>query len=186
MNRVDSVSARYVDALFGLAAKQGALPAVREDVERIGAEVKSPAVRRFLQDPRFSSAERLGKFSGLIDSLSPLTSRFVRLLFQKGREPVLLSLAETFRQRLLREASAVEGVVETARPLDGAEIDRLAEELSRRLTKKVYLENALVPELLGGFRVKVGHSMFDRSIAGRLEKLREGMSNAPVGGAATK
>lgn len=186
MNRVDSVSARYVEALFGLAAKQGVLPAVREDVEKIGAEMKVPAVRRFLLDPRFSTEERLAKVAPLVDSLSPLTSKFVRLLFQKDREPVLLTLAETFRQRLLQEASAVEGVVETARPLDGAEIDRLATELSRQLSKKVYLENSLVPELLGGFRVKVGHSMLDRSIAGRLESLRTGMMNAPVGGASSK
>lgn len=186
MNRVDAVSARYVEALFGLAAKQGALESVRADVEKIGAEMKSPAVRRLLVDPRLSSGERQAKFGPLIEQLSPLSSKFVRLLFSKGREEVLVTLADTFRQRLLQEASAVEGTVETARPLDGSEIDRLANELSRRLGKKVYLENALVPDLIGGFRVKVGHSMLDRSVAGRLDGLRQNLMNAPVGGATSK
>ncbi len=181
MKRVDAVSARYVEALFGLARKHGALESVRTDVERIGSEMRSKSVSRMLGDPRLSSVQRQAKFQPLIDTLSPLTKKFVRLLFAKGREPVLLHLAATFRQRLLQEASAVEGVVETARPLDGAEIDRLASDLSKRLSKKVYLENSLKPELIGGFRVRVGHSMLDRSIQGRLERLENQMRNAPLG-----
>ena len=178
--RADPVSTRYVEALFSLARRTGSLETVRADVERVAAELRSPAVKRMLSDPRLSSQQRLERFKPLVETLGPLTAKFVRLLFSKGRELVLLELGQAFRQRLLHEASAVEGVVETARPLDGAEIDRLASALSRQLDKKVYLENALRPDLIGGFRVRVGHRMLDRSVHGRLEQLREQMLAAPL------
>ncbi len=184
--RVDPVTARYVEALFSLARRKGALESVRADVERIGAEMRSKKVAQFVTSPRVTPEKRLSTLQPLLDVLNPLTVKFVKLLFDKRREELLLELASAFRQRLLREAGAVEGVVESARPLDGSEINRLAESFGSKLGKRVYLENTITPELIGGFRVTVGSRMIDRSVKGRLDGLRAKMMAAPVGTAAKR
>ena len=179
--RVDPVTARYVEALFSLSRRHGSLESVRADVERIGTEMRSKKVAQFVTSPRVTAEKRLESLRPLIDVLNPITVKFVKLLFEKRREELLLELAPAFRQRLLREAGAVEGVVESARPLDGSEINRLAESFGSQLGKRVYLENTITPELIGGFRVIVGSHMLDRSVQGRLEGLRTKMMAAPVG-----
>lgn len=179
-NAVDPVTSRYTEALYSLAEKQGVLDGVAQDVERLGAELALPKVRTFLCNPRLAGAARLAKLEPVMADLQPLTQKFVRLLFEKNREQVLLGLAGSFRLRRLEAAGIVEGTVESARPLDGEAIDRLAVSLGAHLAKKVQLENVINPDLVGGFRARIGGRMIDMTLSGRLEKLRTQMLSAPM------
>lgn len=177
---VSAVSARYVEALFAVASRQGLLEALRRDVESLSAEFQSPKVRQVLSDPRRPAASRLALLAPVLGRTNPLTQKFVRLLFSKQREAVLFELGEAFRAKLLSEAGAVEGLVESARPLAVAELERLALSLGKRLGKRVHLDNQVVPSLVGGFRVRVGSQMLDQSVSGRLERLRNQLLKAPL------
>ena len=103
---------------------------------------------------------------------------FVRLIFDRRREEVLLSVSEAFRQRSLQERGVVEGVVECARPLDDTELSDLAADLGQRLGKQVSLTTRPNSELVGGVRVIVGASMIDQSVQGRLDGLRRRLQEA--------
>jgi F-type H+-transporting ATPase subunit delta len=179
-NTVDPVTSRYTEALYSLAEKQGHLEAVAGDVERLGSELSLPKVRGFICNPRLAGSERLTKLESVLGGMHELTQKFVRLLFAKNREQVLLGLAGAFRQRRLDAAGIVEGTVESARPLDGEAIDRLASALGARLGKKVHLENVIHPELVGGFRARIGGRMIDMTISGRLARLRDQLLSAPI------
>lgn len=175
-----AVSSRYVDALFAVASRHNELEAVRRDVERLAAEFGNANVRQVLLDPRRTVEARLALLDKAQATSSPTVKKFVRLLYSKGREQVLVELGEAFRAKLLTEAGAVEGVVESARPLPAAEIARLATKLAQRLGKRVHLDNTVNPDLIGGFRVRVGSQMLDQSVSGRLERLRGQMLKVPL------
>lgn len=179
-NTVDPVTSRYTEALYSLAEKQGQLDAVAGDVEQLGAELSLPKVREFVCNPRLAGNERLAKLEAVLGGMNPLTQKFVRLLFAKNREQVLLGLGGSFRQRRLDAAGIVEGTVESARPLDGEAIDRLATSLGGHLGKKVQLENVINPDLVGGFRARIGGRMIDMTLSGRLEKMRDSLMSAPI------
>lgn len=175
---VDQVTGRWADALFGLARRQGVLDQVSADIARIALECRSPAVVAFLQGATGSTSERLAKFEGLLKSAHTHTRSFVSLLFERRREAVLLQIGAAFEQRLLDERGAVTGIVESARPLESAELDALSQDLSKRLGKDVTLTGRVDPDLVGGVRVFVGTSMIDQSLQGRMDGLRRRMMEA--------
>lgn len=179
---IGQVAQRYADALYDLARRESALDQVATDVEALARETSREQVASYLVNPRIDRAERRAKLASVTGAFHQLTRNFVDLVFDKGREAVLLEVGEAFRQRRLDESGTVEGVVESARPLEGAEVDRLATHLGTRLGKTVHLENRVRADLIGGFRVTVGSSMIDATVQGRLEDLKERLMTAPLGG----
>jgi len=169
---VDPVTARWALALYTLARRKGALAQVARDVDALSAEVARPATRAILVNPRVEREARRARLAPALASAHPLLQDFVDLLVDRGRERVLLHLHGAFRRLALEEQGAVEGVVESARPLEPATLERLATAVGARLGKQVRLVPRLEPRLLGGARVVAANRMLDLSVQGRLEALR--------------
>jgi hypothetical protein len=77
-------------------------------------------------------------------------------------------------------AGQVDGIVESARPLDAAALAHLSTSLAVHFKKKLNLENKIVPELVGGARVIAGNRMIDYTVQGRLEALRRKLLDVPI------
>ncbi len=182
-SRLDAVTRRYAGALFGLAARKGALEAVKRDVARLAAELEVRSVATYLFDTRVPLEERRRKFDPLLAPMHELVRNFVSILFDKRREGVLRGLAAAFHERGLAEARAAEGVVFSPAPLGADEIQKLAGVFSRVLAKSVRLENRIDPELIAGVRVVADNKMIDFSARGRLDGLRRKLLAAALPGA---
>ena len=63
--------------------------------------------------------------------------------------------------------------MESAAPLTPKQNAAIRERLGRRLDKQVLTENEVRPELLGGFRVRIGDTLHDFSLHTQLELLRK-------------
>jgi F-type H+-transporting ATPase subunit delta len=116
----------------------------------------------------------------MASGLHPLCASLLRLLQAKNRLEVLRDLRGAFRRDVLRERNASEGYVESPRPLDAADLGRLAGALGTLLGRQVELENRVRPELIAGVRVFVDNKLIDQSVAGRLEGLRGKLLAAPL------
>ena len=179
--RVGSVTNRYAEALFDLAKEKGVLDAVERDVEFLAAEMTVDSVADFLFDGRIPLEEKVRRLAFIEPHVNPLTHNFVRLLCDKRRLDVLRELGPAFRRRSLAERGAVEGIVESARPLGETEIANLNGALGKLLDKTVELTPRLAPDILGGVRVVVDNKMLDQSLRGRLDGLRGTLMNARIG-----
>ena len=179
--RLSAVTTRYVEALFQLALERGMLDVIEADVRRLAGEVSDPAVAAFLADASVTDVEKAAKLEKLLGSLNEALADFVRLLFEKGRGEVLLETGDAFRLRVLEHRGATEGRVESARPLEPAQMDELAAAIGRELGKEVYLKNEVDPGLVGGVRVFVDNRMIDNSVQGRLEGLNRKLREARLG-----
>jgi F-type H+-transporting ATPase subunit delta len=133
-----------------------------------------------LVNPRLDLATRRSAIDVLVRGTHELTQNFVGLAFARGRVEVLVGLAAAFHRRILDDAGQVEGVVETARPMQPAEMDRVAADVGRVLGKKLILSNRVVPEVVGGARVIAGNRMLDGSVSGRLDALRRRLQDVPL------
>lgn len=177
---VDPVTQRYSEALFALAQEKGALDAVSKDVERLAAALSDPALDAYVADARVPSAKKRARVTALVPDPHHLTANFLGLVFDKHREHVLRGLGPAFRKLLLASRGAVEGVAESARPLDRGELESLSKAISRDLAKDVRLQNRIVPDLIGGVRVLVDNRLLDQSVVGRLAGLRRRLATSRI------
>ncbi len=80
-------------------------------------------------------------------------------------------------QRLVRlELEKRHAVVESAEPLSDALRDEVLRDLKARYGDDVTSAFKVVPELLGGMRVRVGSDIWDGSVKTRLERLSQALS----------
>jgi len=171
---LDAVTLRYAEALWNLSLKAGRQERVRADVARLGAAPPAPGLTR---------SERRKQQLAALAGADPYVTNLVNLLYDRHREEVLRGLAAAFHRLELLSRNAVEGQVESARPIGPDLLATIATRVGAVLGKQVVLENRVRPELLGGTRVLVANRMIDYSVAGRLESLRRALLDAPLGAA---
>jgi F-type H+-transporting ATPase subunit delta len=174
------VSARYATALFELAREKGLLERVAADVEFLAGRMAEQGFGQ-LFDARVAVERKRERIAALRPHLQPLTADFLAYLLDRRRLGVLRELPSAFKACLLRERNAVEGVVESPRPLSGGELAELSVALGARLGKQVELTNRVEPGLIAGVRVLVDNKLIDHSAQGRLEALRSRLLAARVG-----
>ncbi|TAJ21101.1 MAG: hypothetical protein EPO68_05455, partial [Planctomycetota bacterium] len=143
---VDPVTARWCEALFALAGRQGKRDAVAADLQKLARELAGP-LGRIVFDNRVALAERRAKLEPLLAGCDVLTANFVHVCFDKRRAEVLRTISAAFAQRQLAEEGAIEGVVESARPLAAGDIAEIALGLAPLYKKRLVLSNRVRPEL---------------------------------------
>lgn len=63
------------------------------------------------------------------------------------------------------------GFVWTTKYIDQNTIDRLEKQISKKINKKVMIENKIDKELIGGIKLQIGDDIWDNSIRSKLEQL---------------
>ena len=174
--KIGLVTARYATALFELARDKGALAQVQSDVDRLARE---PGLSE-LFDARVGETDRRKRIDALASKSSPLVSNFLKLLADKRRLEVLRDLPDAFRRCALADRGAVEGFVESPRPLGQGELAELQVSVKAVLGKDVLLEQRTNPDLIAGVRVFVDNRLIDQSASGRLESLERRLRTARV------
>lgn len=179
---LDPVTNRWADALFEVARKADAMEAIQADTARLSAEVSFPKVAAFLYGSSVPQEERVKRFQPLLELLHPKTQSFVRLLFERRRQEVLRGIGEAFKRKVYEETGRVEGVVEAARELSPEDVSKLESAVGARIGKTVVLTQRHSADLIGGVRVIVGARLFDATVKGRLESMRERLMSAALPG----
>lgn len=162
----------YAQAAFRQAEREDAVDAWSEGLELIAAVTGDPALARLLADPR-APADRVTEL--VIDvcggALSATMTNFVRVLGEGRRLGLGPAVARLFEEERRRRAgrSAVEVV--SAYPLEPAHVELLAEAVRRRLGHAITLRTSVDESLIGGAVIRVGDSVIDASLAGRLREL---------------
>lgn len=179
-----SLTNRYTAALFGVAQSEGSMEPVTEDLQVLAIALKDRRLRLLLENPavrREQKAQVLGSILRIGDRQPHArTLRFIDVVLKRGRQGLLPDIVRAFRVRALEIKGEVEGRVETAVALDADDLKALEASLGRVAGKRVMLESRVVPELLGGFRVRVADRMFDASLRGQIEALGRKLKGIPI------
>jgi len=155
----------------------------KEDFEEALAQLRgvletlkaNPKLYRYLSQPVVPRKDRLEMGRLLVEDLG-LSNRirnFVLILVEKERIPLLESIVEEFRKLSDEALGQVRGRVRTARPLSSKDIEVLSKSFQDLVGKKVVLEVEEDPSIIGGVVTLLGGVVFDGSIRGNLEQIRE-------------
>jgi F-type H+-transporting ATPase subunit delta len=98
--------------------------------------------------------------------------RFISLLVEKNLFKHIDSLVRRIEKRLDDQKGILDITAESAVPLDAAfeeELRRLVQE--RTGAAEIKMRTRLAPELLGGYRLRIGGFYIDASLKGQLEQM---------------
>jgi F-type H+-transporting ATPase subunit delta len=126
-----------------------------------------------LRTPRIDSAEKSRLLERVFGSrVAPLTMNFLKVVSSHERLDCLRAI-ERAAQKLVNDLhNRVEVLVETAAPLSNPLRQSIASRLGQMLGREVVLTTALNPDLLGGLVVRVGDTVYDGSLAGKLQAMQ--------------
>lgn len=171
----DPINVGYARALFEMAQAEAIVARVEEELFRLRDLLKmNPALLEFLKDP---NVHRESKRQALIElfqgRVHPLALNALFIISDQDRAGRLQHIIGEFTALADAARNTITGEVITAHGLDDAMLDRLSVALSRRIGKNVLLLRKVDPAILGGAIVKIGDRVVDGSLRGKLNRIKE-------------
>ncbi|MEO8274230.1 MAG: ATP synthase F1 subunit delta [Chloroflexota bacterium] len=169
-----SAARRYAEAAFQLAMRDGALDAYGDGLNLAVRMLGGDEVLGILRNPARPLHERVAFVDTLLSKRVPEPVRKIAgLLVARGKVDRLESVAAEYHRLLNREHGVVEAVATAASPLNGEETAALQRKVAQMTGRTVDLRVEVDESLIGGLTVRVGDTLYDASVRGRLERLRE-------------
>ena len=160
---------RYAKAVFELARQEGKVEVWGANLAKVREVLSDPEVAAVLTNPTIAVEQRMSLVEDLFDRE---TTNLAKLIIESNRVREVAAIEEEF-ERLADEAGGrVRATVTTAIELSPKERDRVADELSARLGKRIRLDVLVDARILGGLKLQYGDHLVDASVATRLQQLR--------------
>lgn len=177
-----SVASRYARALVEVVLEQK----IDADIARlqlhsiVDAVNESVDLRRVWESPAVLPAQKRAVLDGIakqIGAVKPIRN-FIAVLIDHRRIAMLNDITRQFEAELDAQLGFVEVEISSARTLTPGEKRDIENRVERMTGKKVRPRYSSKPELLGGVSIKVGSTIYDGSVRGQLEKMRQELSTA--------
>ncbi len=145
----------------------------------VGLLAESADLRRVWENPAVPANQKRNLLDAIVkrEGIEPHARNLVAVLIDHRRVRFLGRIVEQLKKELDARMGIAEAQVTSARELDDAEKRSLEAQIEKVTGKKVHAQFALDAALLGGAVVRVGSTIYDGSVKGQLEKIREAISS---------
>jgi len=166
----------YAKALFEVVQDQcpERKEAVIDELDGVATALEEvPDFERVLVTPMVDTETKTVILDQVLDNLgiTQPVRRFCHVVQQQYRMEHMRDIAITYRDLVDREIGRSRAHVELATTYDEADRRRIAEVMSAVMGTTVVADFVYNPELLAGFKVKVGSKVFDGSLVGQVNRL---------------
>jgi len=112
-----------------------------------------------------------------VDGADEVFTRFLSLLADNRRLPLLAEIAGLFEQQRADAERVVKARITSATVLPAAELDSITAALKKRFGREVEVETAVDEGLIGGAVIDAGDVVIDGSLKGKLQRLQTALAN---------
>lgn len=140
----------------------------------IAAALKShPTLREALANPGVPPANKKAIFFGVFEGLSSPLPRLFEMLIDGGRVQLFREIVQRYHAEWNARNNVHTARVVTAMPLGDEENRTVQKALETAISGSVEMETSIDPALVGGLKVEIDGHLFDGTVKGRLEALRQ-------------
>jgi|SRR5579863_8329346 len=157
------------------------------DVNRAIAELRtiatllseSPELRRVWENPAIPADQKLRVLDAIAkrDGVSKQVRNLVAVLIDHRRIPFLDPVIRQLEKELDARLGFAEADITSARPLGDTEKREFEAQVEKLTGKKVRAHYGQDASLLGGAVLRIGSTIYDGSVKGQLEKMKEAISS---------
>lgn len=176
-----TIAKRYAKALLEVSVGEKRVRETEAEILAVSELYRTaPLFRKVVTSPVFPRAQKKSAIdSALSGKVGPTLVRFLQVLVEEGRAAFLPDIATVFDALADAHEGVVRVSVSSARALSPAQRDRLRGALERLAGgRSVELTVAVDPALIAGILVRIGESVVDGTVAGRLKRLKEHLTLA--------
>ena len=151
-----------------------------EEAQALAALVaESKDLREVWETPSITAEQKRAVLDAIVarEGISRIVRNFVAVLIDHRRTNFLAAIVQQFELELDRRMGFEEVEITSARELNDGERRTLEGKVADLTGKKVRARYQRDPDLLGGAVVKVGSTIYDGSVSGQLERIREALSS---------
>ncbi|MBH58414.1 MAG: ATP synthase F1 subunit delta [Planctomycetaceae bacterium] len=166
----------YAASLLKAADKAGETSTVLTEFQSLVEDVLdvNSQLEAILCSPRIAHSDKESIINKAFQGKVTTTFlNFLKVASKHGRLDCLRVTFASFREQLLRQQGQLEVQVTTATELDQTTQDSMKAVLSSAFDATVELVLSVDPDLIGGSLIRVGDTVYDSSVANRLERVRE-------------
>ena len=178
MASVASTYARaFADVVFG--ARLDAARAVGGLRQIATLFDQSVELRRVWENPAVPVEQKRKLLDVIVqrDGIDRQVRNLIAVLIDHRRLPFLPRIVEQLEKELNSRMGFTEAQISSARELGGSEKQVLEAQIAKTTGKKVRATYGLDPSLLGGAVVRIGSTIYDGSVKGQLERIKEAISS---------
>ena len=169
----------YARSLFEVANEHDVLDDVHDQLGEFTDELDSNRdLQVFFFSPYFSSEEKKDGIGKLVEDADERFVRFLELLAERHRMPVLFRMRREFEALYAEERKLLPVTITSAVELDEGTVKKIGDEIQDQTGKRIELTTSVDPDVIGGLAMQVGNVIMDATIRARLERLRKEVAKA--------
>lgn len=144
-----------------------------------GLLASSGDLRRVWENPGIPADQKRKVLDAIVarEGISRLVRNFVAVLIDHRRVPFFDAIVAQFQQEMNQRLGFADAQITSARELSEAEKRELETQVASLTGKKVRARYSRDQAILGGAIVQVGSTIYDGSVRGQLERIKEAISS---------
>ena len=169
-------AAAFLEVVTSAKLDTGAID--REFSDFLATWDSSAELREFFVNPAIPAVQKVGFLDTLNQKLRLRMElrNLLAVLIDNGRIGHVSAVAEAYRRLLQQQLGIRQAEVVTARELTAEERISLAAEIGKLAGARVEASYKLDPTILGGTVVRIGSTVYDGSVRGRLDRLKAALT----------
>lgn len=179
-SEIELLSNRYAKAIFDAAKAQSKLDVVAKDVSLVAQAITSnPELAKTLSGGAIVKNKMKEIFSDIFEKLkvSDFAKNFLLVIAENKRVSIIPQINNKLADLILKDSNSMKATVFSAIALNDNEISKVKDALDKQTGKNIIAENKVQKEIIGGLKVKMGSTLFDDSVANKLERLKQSLNS---------
>jgi F-type H+-transporting ATPase subunit delta len=172
---------RYAAAAMYVASESGDYDTWLNGLAEFSRILQMPSARVIFTSPAIAASNKRAALGRLLPNLSPLVRNFLSILADRDRLGQVPAIREAMVERVNQQRGVITAEVTTAIPLD-ADLERtVAQRLGAYLEhdpQRITIRTRVDPSIIGGVVARIGDTLIDDSIRGRIQRLGRALATA--------
>lgn len=174
---MDSLYLRYSNALLDIAISENKLEEYKSSLSWLDEYFTNHLdIKKYLESYMVNKNEKEELIKELTKpfKLNNL-SNFLCVLIKNHRFHDFGKFNHEFRKLANENLGIIQGLVFSVNYLSKEDLQRVEDKLTKKLNKKVELENRLDESLIGGIKVFINDHVYDGSVKGKLDQMNHNL-----------
>src|SRR5579862_7647213 len=165
----------FADAVFDMHLDPA--QSLREAQSLAGLVAQSKELREVWETPSITAEQKRAVLDAIVarEGISQTVRNFVAVLIDHGRIHFLAPIVKQFEQDLNQRLGFIEAEVTSTHELAARDRQALEDQMEKLTGKKIRARYSRDESILGGAIVKIGSTIYDGSVSGQLERIKQAL-----------